>query len=97
MLRPSINEILKPGESYYSLVMAVAKRAREIADEEFEEKETVKKEKALLDKTADKLKTGIEKVDFSNEKPVRVAVREFAQGKYHLVEDPNIGKDIEEE
>ena len=33
MHRPSIPELLKPGQSYYSLVVAVAKRAREIAHE----------------------------------------------------------------
>lgn len=31
MHRPSIAEILKENQSYYSLVIAVAKRAREIA------------------------------------------------------------------
>lgn len=31
MHRPSVPELLKPGQSYYSLVVAVAKRAREIA------------------------------------------------------------------
>ena len=31
MHRPSAPELLKPGQSYYSLVVAVAKRAREIA------------------------------------------------------------------
>ena len=33
MHRPASTEILKNGESYYSLVVAVAKRAREIAEE----------------------------------------------------------------
>lgn len=33
MLRPSINQIATKNESYYSVVIAVAKRAREIADE----------------------------------------------------------------
>ena len=33
MLRPAIVQILKNNESYYSLVIAVAKRAREITDE----------------------------------------------------------------
>ncbi|HCJ42147.1 DNA-directed RNA polymerase subunit omega [uncultured Ruminococcus sp.] len=33
MLRPAICQILKNNESYYSLVIAVAKRAREITDE----------------------------------------------------------------
>ena len=31
MHRPSAPELLKPGQSYYSLVVAVAKRAREIS------------------------------------------------------------------
>ncbi|MEG2813929.1 MAG: DNA-directed RNA polymerase subunit omega [Oscillospiraceae bacterium] len=31
MHKPSLTDILKPGESYYSLVVAVAKRARIIA------------------------------------------------------------------
>ena len=33
MLRPAVCQILKNNESTYSLVIAVAKRAREIADE----------------------------------------------------------------
>ena len=33
MHRPSTSDLLKNGESYYSLVVAVAKRAREITDE----------------------------------------------------------------
>lgn len=38
MLRPSSSQILKNGESNYSLVIAVARRAREIMDSAFEEK-----------------------------------------------------------
>lgn len=33
MLRPSMQSMLKQGENYYSFVVAVAKRAREIAQE----------------------------------------------------------------
>ena len=33
MLRPAMTRILKPGESYYKFVVAVAKKAREIAAE----------------------------------------------------------------
>ncbi len=33
MLRPSLNQIATKNESYYSVVLAVAKRAREIAEE----------------------------------------------------------------
>lgn len=44
MHRPASTEILKSGESYYSLVVAVAKRAREIAEEaEAENKELLEK------------------------------------------------------
>ena len=38
MLRPAAVQILKNNESYYSLVIAVAKRAREITDEALSEK-----------------------------------------------------------
>lgn len=31
MLRPSMSQILKPGESYYEFVVAVARKARDIA------------------------------------------------------------------
>ena len=41
MLRPSSSQILKNGESSYSLVIAVAHRAREIIDEAFEEKRVI--------------------------------------------------------
>lgn len=36
MLRPAMNDILKPDQSYYSFVMAVAKRARTIAEDSIE-------------------------------------------------------------
>lgn len=38
MLRPSSSQILKSGESTYSLVIAVAKRARSIIDNAYENK-----------------------------------------------------------
>lgn len=36
MLKPAMSQILKPGESYYKFVVAVAKKAREIAEEAHE-------------------------------------------------------------
>ena len=42
MHRPASTEILKNGESYYSLVVAVAKRAREIAEEAEEQHKELK-------------------------------------------------------
>ena len=41
MLRPSMSSIIKPGDNYYAFVVAVAKRAREIAEEQEEIKSTV--------------------------------------------------------
>lgn len=67
MHRPSVPELLKPGQSYYSLVVAVAKRAREIAQQ------------------AD------DNGDILLEKPVKLAVDDFAKGKYKLVESDDIG------
>lgn len=37
MLRPSINQLITKNESYYSLVIGVAKRARQIADDLYSE------------------------------------------------------------
>ncbi|MDE5575887.1 MAG: DNA-directed RNA polymerase subunit omega [Oscillospiraceae bacterium] len=41
MLRPAISQIATKNESYYSVVIAVAKRAREIADELYNNNETL--------------------------------------------------------
>ena len=41
MLRPAVNQIISKNESCYSLVIAVAKRAREIADELYSNNETL--------------------------------------------------------
>lgn len=39
MLRPTISQIATKGESYYSVVIAVAKRAREISEELYDNKQ----------------------------------------------------------
>ncbi len=41
MLRPTISQIATKGESYYSVVIAVAKRAREISEELLNNKQTL--------------------------------------------------------
>lgn len=69
MHKPAVSEILKNNESYYSLVVAVAKRAREIASEAEMNGEIIV------------------------EKPVQLAVEQFARGEYKLVESPNIGNE----
>lgn len=38
MLRPAMSQIATKNESYYSVVIAVAKRAREITDELYDKK-----------------------------------------------------------
>lgn len=62
MLRPAVVQILKNNESYYSLVLAVAKRARQITDEALENKDkTILNEKPV--KTAvDELASGEYKI-----------------------------------
>ena len=67
MHRPSVPDLLKPGQSYYSLADAVAKRAREIAQQADD------KHEILL------------------EKPVQLAVEDFAKGRYKLIESDEIG------
>ena len=63
MLRPALSELLKPNQSYYMLVVAVAKRAREIVDEAAEEERIL------------------------GEKPVKLAVMEFAKGVCSIRDD----------
>ena len=90
MLRPSMYQIISKNESYYSLVIAVAKRAREIAEAHVKEKETAK---AAAEKRAKM--NGDQKIRLDDktmrmvvleENPVKTAVDEFAAGKYKLVE-----------
>lgn len=61
MLRPAMSQIIKKNDSYYTFVVAVAKRAREIAIE-------AEDNKVPLD-----------------QKPVKLAVDQFASGKYKMV------------
>ena len=43
MLRPAISQIITKNESYYSLVIAVAKRARQIATDLYDNGQTLEK------------------------------------------------------
>lgn len=62
MLKPSSNIIKTPHKSYYSVVIAVAKRARQIAQEAEENG------RILI------------------EKPVDLAVEDFVDNKYRIIE-----------
>ena len=59
MLRPTISQIATKGESYYSVVIAVAKRAREISDELYENKQILEQKllKSSLQESITLLKT----------------------------------------
>ena len=67
MLRPAVNQLISPDESVYSLVVGIAKRAREIADE--------------IDADPER------RLD---EKPVKMAVEEFANKKFKIYTEPTI-------
>ena len=65
MLKPSAEFIISPGQSRYSIVVAVAKRAREIANE------------------------AESKGEILSEKPVDLAVQDFIDHKYKIIEPKN--------
>lgn len=73
MLKPSANMITVPHKSTYSLVIAVAKRARQIAQKAEDE--------------------GLILTD----KPVDMAVQDFVQDKYYIIEPDPVQDDVEEE
>ena len=66
MLKPSSNIIKTPHKSYYSVVIAVAKRARKIAQNAEENNQIL------------------------IEKPVDLAVQDFVDDKYRIIEPENI-------
>lgn len=63
MYKPSIDDMLAGKQSRYSLVIGVAKRAREISDEYNERGE------------------------ICDDKPVLLAVEDFKNHKYEIIED----------
>lgn len=65
MLKPSENIIKTPHKSHYSLVIAVAKLARQITDEAEDDGEILV------------------------EKPVDLAVQEFVDNKFKIIEPEN--------
>lgn len=66
MLKPSANIIKTPYMNQYSLVIAVAKRARQISEKAEEE--------------------GVKLID----KPVDMAVQDFVQERYRIIEPKNL-------
>lgn len=56
MLRPSLNQLMNKNESCYSVVVGIAKRAREIADELYDQKKTL--EEKPVQTAVDELASG---------------------------------------
>lgn len=80
MLRPAIAEIITEDQSVFSLVIAVAKRARELTDDIEEQK------KNLIEDNGGKMPNDIGDFEkFLETKPVRLAVQEFADHKTNFV------------
>ena len=87
MLRPAITQIITKNESYYSLVIGVAKRARQITEELYEKnavKELPKENKEGLASSHDFVKSS--KEDNEVKRPVQMAVDDLASGRYKIVE-----------
>lgn len=86
MLRPAITQIITKNESYYSLVIGVAKRARQITEELYERnaKELSREPKDSLTANHEFVKTY--KEDNEIKKPVKMAVDDLASGRYKIVE-----------
>lgn len=72
MIKPIADLILTPQQSRYSLVVAIAKRAREIAEE-------AEKERVVLE-----------------EKPVELAVQEYVNHEFTMIEKTTPNDDTEE-
>jgi DNA-directed RNA polymerase subunit omega len=73
MIKPIADLILTPEQSRYSLVVAIAKRAREIAGD-------AERKREILE-----------------EKPVELAVQEYVDHKYAMIEKINPNDDDTEE
>ena len=50
MLRPSLNQLMAKNESCYSVVVGIAKRAREIADELYTNNETLERNRTYMER-----------------------------------------------
>ncbi len=94
MLRPSMYQIISKNESYYSLVIGVAKRAREIAEQHCREKDEAKaaaeKRAKLTPDQKPRLDDKSVKLVVLEENPVKTAVDEFAAGKYKIEEPESV-------
>lgn len=65
MLRPAVNQIISKNENCYSLVIAVAKRARQITDELYENDMTI--EEKPVKTAVDEIASGKYKIVYENQ------------------------------
>ncbi|MCC8135864.1 MAG: DNA-directed RNA polymerase subunit omega [Ruminococcus sp.] len=65
MLRPAVNQIISKNESCYSLVIAVAKRARQITDELYENDMTI--EEKPVKTAVEEIASGKYKIVYENQ------------------------------
>lgn len=65
MLRPAVNQIISKNENCYSLVIAVAKRARQITDELYENDMTI--EEKTVKTAVEEIASGKYKIVYENQ------------------------------
>lgn len=95
MLRPAMTQLITKNESYYSLVIGVAKRARQITEELYEESEK-EKNKEVKENTTLATNHEFNKVKeepSEMKKPVQLAVDDIASGRYKIVEPAQLEED----
>ncbi len=79
MLKPSMTDLATRGERYYSVVVGIAKRARQISDEQLEKKKEESKRPELVEKLKDEHRY--------EGKPVNLAVEEYKAKKFSILQD----------
>ena len=81
MVKIDVDEFLKPDESYYSFVIGVAKRAREITEEQLKKMKDFSEQEKTKNTVIDRAKQLPEEL---STKPVRLAIEDIKTGNCHL-------------
>jgi DNA-directed RNA polymerase omega subunit len=81
MVKIDVDKILGKDESYYSFVLGVAKRAREITDEQLKKVKELSDQDKGKNTVIDRAKQLPEELSM---KPVRLAIEDIKAGKCHL-------------
>jgi len=84
MIYPPMQELTQDDKiNRYELVIATAKCARKITDENVAQRELA--EKALASKEADKSIANLVKKEFRDDKAVRTAINRIYNGEYEII------------